>query len=50
MPRPNRLLRGSEATGLNDPLLVISDGAPGIIKAIEFARCPLALPGASHAH
>jgi putative transposase len=37
--------------GLNDPLLVTSDGAPGIIKAIEicFPRGPAALPGASHA-
>jgi transposase-like protein len=38
--------------GLADPLLVTSDGAPGIIKAIEgllSARGPPALPGASHA-
>jgi hypothetical protein len=37
---------------LNDPLLVISDGAPGIIKAIEFVvrAPPPALPRTSHAH
>jgi hypothetical protein len=38
--------------GLNDPLLVTSDGAPGIIKAIEsvLPACrPPALPGASDA-
>jgi hypothetical protein len=38
--------------GLTDPLLVISDGAPVIIKAMEIllsALCPPTLPGASHA-
>ena len=29
------LLRDLKARGLNDPLLVISDGAPGLIRAIE---------------
>ncbi len=31
----NRVLRGYEDAGAHDPLLVTSDGAPGIIKAIE---------------
>jgi putative transposase len=29
------LLRDLKARGMNDPLLVISDGAPGLIRAIE---------------
>jgi putative transposase len=29
------LLRDLKARGLNDPLLVVSDGAPGLIRAIE---------------
>ena len=32
--------------GLNGPLLVISGGAPGIIKAIEFALCTRPAGGA----
>ena len=35
MPRPSRRSSRTCARGLGDPLLVVSDGAAGIIKAIE---------------
>jgi hypothetical protein len=39
------------ARGLGDPLLVVSDGAPGTIRAIEEGRAlgAPALPGPPHA-
>ncbi|MDP6121182.1 MAG: hypothetical protein QF450_07255, partial [Rhodospirillales bacterium] len=34
----------TSARGLGDPLLVVSDGAPGIIKAIETCIAHLRIP------
>ena len=39
-----RLLPGDAPRGLGDPLLVVSDGAPGIIKAIETCIAHLRIP------